>query len=145
MKNGFSTIGIPTAAARSCSILLGYEVRTLHPEMLVLRDGQERSRQATASSPHTYRCGCGHEMDRDLNAALNLRRIGLVALGLEDVGQAMPERVREIRLPANACGEDSGGRVSQATFSRVSRNQESELSSTNFPGSPMADNGWLSS
>lgn len=45
----------------------------------------------------TYRCDCcGHVMDRDLNAAHNLRRYGLQSLGLLSpgiitVGQAMPE------------------------------------------------------
>jgi len=63
-------------------------------------------------------------MDRDFNAALNLRRLGLAALGLEDVGQAMPERVGEIRLPADACGDSSAGEAASAAFRHVSRKQE---------------------
>jgi len=74
----------------------------------------------------TYRCGnCGLEMDRDLNAALNLRRLGLAALGLEDVGQAMPELAGEIRLPADACGDASAGEAASAASRYVSRKQES--------------------
>jgi putative transposase len=81
----------------------------------------------------TFRCACGAVMDRDRNAATNLRRIGLEALGLKDskdVGQAMPERAVEIRLKADACGEASGGRGAPATLSHVSRKQETFSSST---------------
>lgn len=79
----------------------------------------------------TYRCGCGSVIDRDDNAATNLRRFGLTALGLDkiDVGQAMPERAVE-RLAADACGEASGGREAQATLSHASRKQETEPRST---------------
>jgi putative transposase len=81
----------------------------------------------------TYRCECGSVMDRDHNAATNLRRIGLDALGLSDkidVGQAMPERAGGISLPADACGEASGGREAQATLSYASRKQETDRLST---------------
>jgi putative transposase len=81
----------------------------------------------------TYRCDCGLVMDRDDNASLNLRGIGLKALGLTDtidVGQAMPERAEEIRLSADACGEASGGRGAQATLSHASRKQETDKFST---------------
>jgi transposase len=81
----------------------------------------------------TYRCDCGLVMDRDDNASLNLRSIGLEALGLTqdiDVGQALPERAKEIRLPADACGEASGGREAQATLSHASRKQETGKFST---------------
>jgi putative transposase len=82
---------------------------------------------------YRYRCDCGLVMDRDDNAALNLRGIGLKALGLNDyidVGQAMPERAKEIRLAADACGEASGGREAQATLSHASRKQETDEFST---------------
>ena len=92
-----------------------------------VRSGDDRLRL----HHRTHRCdGCGHEMDRDLNAALNLRRIGLETLGLEDVGRVTPERAVEIRLPADACGEASGGRAASATLSRASMKQEAEPGST---------------
>jgi putative transposase len=81
----------------------------------------------------TFRCACGTVQDRDRNAATNLRRIGLDALGLQDskcVGQAMPQRAGEILLPADACGEASGGRAASATLSHASRKQEAARSST---------------
>jgi putative transposase len=89
----------------------------------------------------TFRCACGAVHDRDRNAATNLRRIGLEAIGLQDskcVGQAMPERAGEIRLPADVCGEASGGRAAPATLSHASRKQEAARSSPNFPHSPGA-------
>jgi putative transposase len=81
----------------------------------------------------TYRCACGAVHDRDRNAATNLRRYGLEALGLQDtnfVGQAMPERAGMIRPPSDVCGETSGGRGSSAPLSHVSRKQEAMVSST---------------
>lgn len=78
-------------------------------------------------------------MDRDDNASLNLRGIGLRPLGLNDdidVGQAMPERAKEIRLAADACGEASGGRGAQATLSYASRKQETDKLSTELPYGP---------
>jgi putative transposase len=81
----------------------------------------------------TFRCACGAVMDRDRNAAKNLRRVGFEALGLKDskdVGQAMPERAVEISLSADACGDASGGRVAPATLSHVSWKQEAFSSST---------------
>ncbi|TLX17301.1 hypothetical protein FFR93_05045 [Rhizobium sp. MHM7A] len=83
----------------------------------------------------TFRCDCGLVIDRDLNAAMNLRRLGLQALGLQhinqDVGQTMPERaLRRRRRKADACGEASGGRGASATLSHASRRQEPARSST---------------
>ncbi len=81
----------------------------------------------------TFRCACGAVQDRDRNAATNLRRIGLEALGLQDlqcVGQAMPERAVGILPAADACGEASGGRVAAATLSHASWKQEAARSST---------------
>lgn len=44
-----------------------------------VKEGTER----LTLTARTYRCAaCGHEMDRDLNAAMNLRRHGLHVLGL---------------------------------------------------------------
>jgi transposase, IS605 OrfB family, central region len=80
-----------------------------------------------------FRCACGAVQDRDHNAAKNLRRIGLAALGLtevEDVGQAMPELAVEVLSIADACGETSGGRDAQATLSHASRKQEADRFST---------------
>lgn len=77
----------------------------------------------------TYRCVCGAVIDRDCNAARNLRRYGLNALGLEDtndVGQAMPERASGIRLVADACGETPDGRIAPAILSHVSLKLEVE-------------------
>ncbi|TLX16846.1 IS200/IS605 family element transposase accessory protein TnpB [Rhizobium sp. MHM7A] len=87
----------------------------------------------------TFRCDCGLVIDRDLNAAMNLRRLGLQALGLQhanqDVGQAMPERaLRRRRRKADACGEASGGRAASATLSHASRRQEPARSSTELSG-----------
>jgi putative transposase len=85
----------------------------------------------------TFRCDCGAVMDRDHNSAMNLRRIGLEALGLsvKTVGQAMPERaVRRRRQTVKACGEASGGRDASATLSHVSAKQEPARSSTELSG-----------
>jgi putative transposase len=65
-------------------------------------------------SMRTYRCaGCGLEIDRDLNAAMNLRRIGLETLCVGQpiivpttVGRVTPERGDERKSP-NACGESA--------------------------------------
>lgn len=87
----------------------------------------------------TFRCACGAVHDRDRNAATNLRRIGLDALGLKypsSVGQAMPERAAEIRLAADACGEASGGRGAPATLSHASRKQEADPVQSNLPQDP---------
>lgn len=84
-----------------------------------------------------FRCDCGAELDRDHNSALNLRHLGLLALGLmkNDVGQAMPERAaRRKRRNADACGDTSDGRVAPATLSHVSWKQELALGSTENSG-----------
>lgn len=84
-------------------------------------------------SRRIFRCDCGAVLDRDANAATNLRRFGLEALDLdqdEDVGQAMPERVVRLRPAADACGETSGGRDAKASLSHASRKQEPISTST---------------
>ena len=69
----------------------------------------------------TYRCGCGHEMDRDLNAALNLRQYGVERLGLSaplPVGQAMPEQEGFAERPSShARGGSAGGVAASAVAS----------------------------
>lgn len=86
----------------------------------------------------TYRCDCGAVIDRDLNAALNLRRIGLEMLGISkqvliDVGRVTPERAGSIKPSANACGDSSVGRVVHAaTRRRGSRKQEVESGTTRY-------------
>jgi len=59
-------------------------------------------------SDRTYRCGaCGHTADRDLNAAMNLRRYGLEALSLvkAETDNASGEGYSlELRQGDNACG-----------------------------------------
>jgi putative transposase len=80
----------------------------------------------------TFRCECGAVIDRDRNAATNLRCIGLKTLELQDtkcVGQAMPERNGEVLFLFDACRETSGGRAAQATLSHASRKQEARSSS----------------
>jgi putative transposase len=73
----------------------------------------------------TFRCdACGFQMDRDMNAAQNQRHLGLEALGLEDVGQVMPERATEIRLKVYACGDSSAGPEAYASGRYGSWNQE---------------------
>jgi len=78
----------------------------------------------------TFRCGCGHEMDRDMNAAQNQRRLGLEALGLEDVGQVMPERAGNV--PAYACGDPSAGPEASASGRYGSRKQEDCAGATSY-------------
>lgn len=67
-----------------------------------------------ALSQRIYRCDiCDLELDRDLNAAMNLRRIGLKTLCVDQpilitsVGRVTPERGAETFW--NACGESSAG------------------------------------
>ena len=65
-------------------------------------------------SQRTYRCDCGHEMDRDLNAALNLRQYGVERLGpnaQSSVGQAMPEREGFAQRPSSHARGGPAGEV----------------------------------
>lgn len=77
----------------------------------------------------TYRCDCGNVMERDLNAAMNLRRYGLNVLGLDPFseleptpGQAMP---RAPDLPEIACGDSSAGPMTSVSGRYGSMMQES--------------------
>jgi len=47
--------------------------------------GNIKSKDELQLKDRTYSCGCGHRMDRDLNAAINILREGASSLGLDGV------------------------------------------------------------
>jgi hypothetical protein len=73
-------------------------------------------------------------MDRDDNASMNLKRLGVEALCAGepdnviriDVGQVMPERTGPV--PVDACGDPSSGPAATAAGRFGSRKQEVRLS-----------------
>jgi putative transposase len=77
-----------------------------------------------------YSCdACGHEADRDANAAENLRRLGLEALCADegsiviaDVGRVTPQRAGDD--PADARGDPSAGPVTPVAGRRGSQKRE---------------------
>ena len=67
------------------------------------------------------KCDCGHIMDRDLNAAINIKRWGLdklVGMGHTEPGEQSP----------NACGDITNGEMAYDFSSYVSKKQEKRLS-----------------
>ena len=92
-------------------------------------------------SQRTFRCArCGHEADRDLNAAQHLRRIGLAKLvmanepiELTTVGQALPEREGSTDL-SNARGDPSAGPEPHRSGRRGSPKREPGFGETSNAG-----------
>lgn len=93
-------------------------------------------------SQRTFRCArCGHEADRDLNAAQHLRRIGLAKLAMAiepieftTVGQALPERGGS-KDPSNARGDPSAGPPPHGDGRRGSTKREPERITSYAPDS----------
>ena len=91
-------------------------------------------------SQRTFRCDrCGHEADRDLNAAQVLRRIGLAMIGdaiepieIPDVGQALPERGGA--NPPDARGDPSARPTLRSGGRRGSPKREPDIGSTSNAG-----------
>lgn len=93
--------------------------------------GERKTGEAKLTlNDRTFRCdGCGHEADRDLNAAQTLRRIGLARIGdaiepieISNVGQALPERGG--RRPPDARGDPSAGPALRSDGRRGSPKRE---------------------
>ena len=91
-------------------------------------------------SQRIFRCeSCGHEADRDLNAAQVLRRIGLARIGdaiepieIPNVGQALPERGG--RRPPDARGDPSAGPEPHRSGRRGSTKREPGVGSISNAG-----------
>lgn len=96
----------------------------------------ERPAENIGRHVRTYRCGhCGLVMDRDLNAALNIRRRGLELLGSgtgshtcsPTVGQVLPEPVRRSTNHTYARGEPNTGPGVQTSGRCGSLKRESSM------------------